>query len=94
MRIVQIVGLLTGIALASGACSTDSAHRATTPWPAYVGLMFVVGVLWVLGEVVVGSVLKKDKTSDPLPRRVGRLALALIVCVAIAGLMSWLLGPL
>lgn len=63
-----------------------------TSWLVYIGLAIGAFVLWATGEALVSHILEKDKATDPLSRRASRQVMALVVCVIVAGLISWLLS--
>lgn len=85
-----ILGITTALIVAAicGALVMLDIHpQRSGSLAAYFGITIVVGVVAVVGEAIAGQLLRRDRVTDPLATRVGRLALVLLSAAFLAGLI-------
>jgi hypothetical protein len=86
------VHIAIGVALvciAYGACFLLEVEPPRhSPWPRYLGLALVGGLVSLASELVGGFVTGNDQVGDPTLRRAGRL-LVLFVLVGVAAGILW-----
>jgi hypothetical protein len=77
----QVVVTLAAVVLVAGAYGAcfvlDARPERTGSWPVYLRLMFLAGLFGLGAGFVAGNITGTDEVADPVPRRVGRLALLL-----------------
>jgi hypothetical protein len=88
---VSLVVLALGIAM--DACSGLSLSRNAASWPKWLAGVMALGALELLGEGAGEWLWSSDAVTDPLLKRVPRLATALFLC-GVFLLAIWLIQVL
>jgi hypothetical protein len=72
----------------------DCAPPRSVSMPTYFGMIVTVGILGLIAESFSGAILERDKSTDPLATRAGRLLLLFLVCGPIVGAIFWVLSKM
>jgi hypothetical protein len=87
----RIIGIIVLALLYGGSLLVGPRSKGTAPLQNYFVFAFLAGVALILGELVAEKIISKDRATDPLYRRAGKLTI-LLLSAGVFMLMLFLLA--